>query len=177
MASADEIRSALLRRGFAPHIAEAFILNFQDESGLNPGINEVSPTVQGARGGYGLAQWTGPRRVAFEDYAASRGMPLDSVDAQIDFLVEELRGPEARAGKQIFSAQDTPTAANAILTQFLRPAKEHQDRRSARYSGVNHLAQPSATQPEPQNLLRQFYAAKALLPKYDMQQDVRNFLT
>jgi len=31
--------------------------------------------------------------------------------------------------------------------------------------------------PEPQNRLAQFYAAKALLPKYDMQQDVRNFLT
>jgi len=46
-------------------------------------------------------------------------------------------------------------------------------------TGRGGTGAPQAPQPsqEPRNLLAQFYAAKALLPKYDMQQDVRNFLT
>lgn len=133
---APEIRQGLIDRGLQPHIADAFILNFQDESGLNPGINEAKPLVPGSRGGYGLYQLTGPRRREYEAFAAQRGVPLDSVDAQLDFLMNELQGSEAEAAKSILSAPDTATAAQAIVNNFLRPAPEHRQARAAKYGRV-----------------------------------------
>lgn len=132
---ADYIRSGLINRGLPEHVADAFLLNMQDESGLNPGINEAAPLVPGSRGGYGLYQLTGPRRRAYEAYASQQGIPLDSVDGQLDFLMSELQGPEAAAAKSILSAPDTGSAAAAIVNQFLRPSEQHRARREAAYLG------------------------------------------
>ena len=63
------VKQGLVARGMPEHIADGFVMNFKDESGLNPGINEQAPIVPGSRGGFGLAQWTGPRRKALEAYA------------------------------------------------------------------------------------------------------------
>lgn len=140
--SADYIRSGLQQRGLPPHVADAFVLNMQDESGLNPGINERNPIVPGSRGGFGLYQLTGPRRRAYEAFAAQRGVDPSDVDAQLDFLVTELQGPEARAAQSILSAPDTGTAAQAIVNDFLRPAPEHRQRRAARYAA--YQGQPAS---------------------------------
>jgi hypothetical protein len=133
-----DIYSGLVSRGMAPHIAEAFVLNMRDESGLNPGINEIAPIVPGSRGGYGLYQLTGPRRRAYEAYASERGLPLDSVDAQLDFMMTELQGPEAAAWQKISAAPDTGQAAAAVVNYFLRPAEEHRARRVAKYTGGSY---------------------------------------
>lgn len=132
---ADTVRAGLVSRGLPEHVADAFILNFQDESGLNPGINEISPIVPGSRGGFGLAQWTGPRRKALESFAAQRGTSVADLDTQLDFLMSELQGPEARAFEAIMSSPDTGSAAAAIVNNFLRPAEEHRTRREASYLG------------------------------------------
>lgn len=133
-AEASAIRDGLVQRGLPSHVADAFVLNMQDESGLNPGINERNPIVPGSRGGFGLYQLTGPRRRAYEAFAAQRGTDPANVDAQLDFLVSELQGPEARAAQSILSAPDTGTAAQAIVNDFLRPAPEHRRRRTSRYA-------------------------------------------
>jgi hypothetical protein len=129
------IRQGLVGRGMPAHIADAFIMNFRDESGLRTDINEIAPIVPGSRGGFGLAQWTGPRRRELEAFAQSRGTSVSDLDTQLDFLMSELQGSESQAAQSIFAAQDTPTAADAILRQFLRPAPEHQTSRSAAYLG------------------------------------------
>lgn len=133
--NAQAIRQGLIDRGLPEHVADGFIMNFQDESGMNPGINEKNPIVPGSRGGFGLYQLTGPRRVAYEKFAASRGVDPSNVDAQLDFLMTELQGPESRAAKSIFSAKDAGSAAAAIVSDFLRPAEEHRARRVAEYTG------------------------------------------
>jgi len=62
---------------------------------------------------------------------------VDDVDAQLDFLMMELQGPEAAAASRIMAAPDAGSAAAAIVTDFLRPSPEHRDRRVAEYtSGV-----------------------------------------
>ncbi len=158
---AAEIKQGLEARGLPPHVADAFVMNFQDESGLNPGINEKNPIVPGSRGGYGLYQLTGPRRVAYEQFAQQRGVDPSNTDAQLDFLMTELQGPEARAAKSILSAPDTATAAQAIVNDFLRPAPEHRAARAAKYAkagGVQvasldpsiGMAQAYAAEPQPQ---------------------------
>lgn len=159
--SAPEIRKGLIDRGLQPHIADAFILNFQDESGLNPGINEQNPTVPGSRGGYGLYQLTGPRRREYEAFAAERGVNPADTNAQLDFLAGELGlpvqgvenlpffGSEAGAAKSILSAPDTATAAQAIVNNFLRPAPEHRQARAARYARVANTPQEAIEQVSP----------------------------
>lgn len=133
---AGTIRQGLISRGLAPHLADAAILNFQDESGLNPGINEQNPIVAGSRGGYGLYQLTGPRRREYEAFAAQRGVNPADVDAQLDFFMGELAGSEAAAGKKFLSSPDTASAAQVLVNDFLRPAAEHRQSRSAKYGRV-----------------------------------------
>ncbi len=134
-----QVYEGLIARGMPPHVASAFVLNFKDESGLNPGINEIAPIVPGSRGGYGLYQLTGPRRRAYEAYAADRGQPLDSVDAQLDFMMMELEGPESRAREKIFAAGNTGDAAAAVVNYFLRPSESHRAKREARYRGTEYV--------------------------------------
>lgn len=146
---AEMIRAGLIKRGMPDHIADAFILNFKDESGLDPGINELKPLVPGSRGGYGLYQLTGPRRRAYEAFAQSRGVDYSDVDAQLDFLMTELQGPEASAAKAIYAAPNTGQAAAAIVNKFLRPAEQHRASRVARYLGYSPT---EAQSPQPQVL-------------------------
>lgn len=124
----------LVERGLAPHVAEGFVMNFRDESGLNPGINEANPLVKGSRGGFGLYQLTGPRRKTYEAFAAARGVDPSDVDAQLDFLVMELDGAEKSAGAKIRNTSTAGEAGAAIVNHFLRPAKEHRTSRAAKYA-------------------------------------------
>lgn len=133
--TAGYIRQGLINRGLPDHVADAFLMNFQDESGLNPGVNEAEPLVPGSRGGYGLYQLTGPRRTAYEAYAAQQGVDPSNIDAQLDFMMSELAGPEANAYQAIMAAPDAGSAAAAIVNDFLRPAEEHRARRAAAYAG------------------------------------------
>ena len=134
-ADPNYLRSLMLERGMPEHVADAFLMNFKDESGFDPGINEIDPIVEGSRGGYGLYQTTGPRRRAYEEFAKMRGAALDDPEAQIDFMMLELEGPERAAAESIFAAPDTRSAAIAIARDFLRPSEENLSKRVAKYSG------------------------------------------
>ena len=141
---ASMISEGLVKRGMPKHVADAFVMNFKDESNLNPGINEANPIVPGSRGGFGLSQWTGPRRKALEAFAAQKGVAPSDAEMQLDFLMSELKGPEKAAAQAIMSAPDTGSAAAAIVNKFLRPAEEHRASREARYlrSGGGASMQP-----------------------------------
>lgn len=137
--AAERIESKLIEKGVPENLAKGFVMTFVDESGLNPVINEANPIVPGSRGGFGLYQLTGPRRVAFENYTAERGIdisdPAQQEDAQLDFMLMELEGPESKAWEVIQTA-DSPGMAAALITKhFLRPAKQHQDARISKYLG------------------------------------------
>jgi hypothetical protein len=135
MMNALTLRDELIQRGLPPHVADGFVMNFEDESGLNPGINEIAPTVPGSRGGYGLAQWTGPRRTALEQFAAATGRDVSDPEAQLDFLMTELQGPESAAMQHILATGDAGDAGAAVAQYFLRPAQQNLDRRVAEYQG------------------------------------------
>lgn len=181
MAGQDWFIDGLVQRGMPRHVAEAFAWNAADESRMDPGINEIAPMVPGSRGGFGLMQWTGPRRKALEAFAAERGAAVADPNVQMDFLMTELQGPEAGAASAIYAAPDTKTAAAAIVNKFLRPAEVNRAKREAAYLGGdtgyagagempgNALAGYGA--PPGQNSLAQ--------PQFqwtDMRQDVTPFL-
>lgn len=126
-ATASQIREGLIKRGMAPHIADGFVMNFQDESGLNPGA------VGDNGNAFGLAQLNGPRRIAYLEMAKSKGIDPMNVDLQLDHLMYELNGPEAAAWRKIQAAQSAGAAGAAIVKYFERPAEAHRTRRAASY--------------------------------------------
>ena len=134
-----DVLQGLLSRGFPRHIAQGILGNFEVESGFNPGINEISPTVPGSRGGFGLAQWTGPRRRELEAFAQSSGGPVGSVDTQLDFLLQELGTTERRAGEALRGTKTAEEAARVFSEQFLRPGTPNIDRRIAASIGEDTM--------------------------------------
>lgn len=133
--SEQYVVDGLVARGLPEHVARGFAMNFNDESGFDPGINEIEPTVEGSRGGYGLYQLTGPRRRQYEAMADRAGRDYSDPDLQLDFLMQELQTTEKRAGERIMQAGSAGEAGAAIVNHFLRPAAEHRQSRTNRYLG------------------------------------------
>lgn len=151
-AMATLVRMGLVERGLPEHVADGFVMNAKDESGLRTDINEIAPLVPGSRGGFGLMQWTGPRRVALEQEAARRGVDPSDLQLQLDTIVSEMQGPEARAGQSILSTKDAPSAATAIVNDYLRPAPQHRASRAAAYSGGGSVGGSAGGSPSVQQI-------------------------
>ena len=134
----NRIKGKLIDRGMPDHIAEAFAFNLKDESGFDSGINEKKPLVPGSRGGFGIYQATGPRRVDLENFTDSLGVSRDDEDAQLDFLVWETQNTERAAYNKIKKNNTVSGAAVSIVRDFLRPAKKHVKTRTKRYSAIGY---------------------------------------
>lgn len=130
-ATEKQIYDGLIARGLNDAQAKGIIANMIKESGLNPGINEIAPLVKGSRGGFGLIQWTGPRRRALEAAASARGVSVSDIDFQLDYLMEELRGPERRSYNNLLRTNDPVEAARIFSEQNLRPGIPRLDLRLA----------------------------------------------
>lgn len=81
------IYDALRARDVPHNHAMGILANMRAESGFDAGIQERHPIA--GRGGYGLCQWTGPRRRALERFAAGAGKELWDWEMQLDFLLAE----------------------------------------------------------------------------------------
>lgn len=77
--------------------AAAIFGNLGHETGGFKYFQEISPVVQGSRGGFGWAQWTGPRRRDFEAYCKRNNLDPLSDKANYGFLFVELKTTEKRA--------------------------------------------------------------------------------
>lgn len=149
METEQRIILGLMQRGLPQHVAVGIAGNMAVESRFDPGINEISPLVAGSRGGFGLNQWTGPRRRAFEAYAQERGMPLDDIDLQLDYTLQELQTTERGAFERLMQTGNAAEAARVYSDKFLRPGIPHLDRRIAeanRLAGLPVSADPRAPQ-------------------------------
>ena len=164
------IISGLVARGIPLHIAQGMAANMMAESRLDPGINEIAPLVPGSRGGWGLNQWTGPRRRQFEAFAQERGVGFDDLDTQLDFTLWELQNTERGAWNALQGAQDPREAARIYSEQFLRPGIPHLDRRLAyadQFSGIAPQQNALAQMPDRRE---QFNALAAMMPRYETPQ-------
>jgi hypothetical protein len=127
--NADYVISGLVQRGVPMHVAQGIAMNVADESGFNP-------TAVGDNGNaYGLAQWNGPRMRSLYDFAARSGMDPSDPNLQLDFLMYELQGPEAKAWARLQGTSSPGEAAAIFLNDFERPAESHRARREAAYLG------------------------------------------
>ena len=107
--------------------AAAVFGNLGHESNGFEDMQEISPRA--GRGGYGWAQWTGPRRVAFEQYAKRNGLKLSDPGTNYSWLFVELRGPEKNAVKKVKAARSLDTKVVAFEKAFERAGVKHYESR------------------------------------------------
>jgi len=129
------IAKRLQAQGYTRGQIAGILGNFQLESGFNPRINEGGK-VGGPLGvgGFGLAQWTGGRQKNLVNFAKQKGLDPGSIEAQADFLIHELQGPEKRADQSLRGAVSPEESARRFLTDFERAGvpKTEQRQQAAR---------------------------------------------
>ncbi|WP_038367838.1 phage tail tip lysozyme [Bosea sp. UNC402CLCol] len=102
--------------GFTREQAAGIVGNLGHESGGLNELQERNPTS--GRGGYGWAQWTGPRRRAFEAWAAEKGLDPASDEANYGFLRHELRTSHKGAVSAVKRAGSVEDATVAFENTF-----------------------------------------------------------
>ena len=107
----------------SPDAAAGIVGNFQAESGIK-GVDEKNPTVPGSRGGTGWAQWTGPRRVEFENWAKANNLDPKSDAANLGFAEQDFRNrPELLAKLRGLKGADVAGQSGTIVEKdFEGPA-------------------------------------------------------
>jgi len=116
--------------GISKAQAAGVVGNLAHESAGFNTLQEIDPLIEGSRGGFGYAQWTGPRRKQFEDWTASQGLDPNSYEANKGFLFHELKEtPEGRVLDSLKQTSTAEEAAQVFSDDFLRPGIPHIDSR------------------------------------------------
>lgn len=105
--------------------AAAIVGNAGHESGGFKSLQEKKPVVPGSRGGYGIMQWTGPRRRAYEAYCSRNKLDPADMETNYKFLFVELSGEEGRVLPKLKAAKDLNAKTEVFMTGFLRPGIPH----------------------------------------------------
>jgi len=106
--------SYFVSQGFTPAQAAGIMGNYKYESaGLNPAINEF-----GGGGGFGLAQWTGPRKIDLQNFA---GPNFSDYQAQLEFTMFELQNKEKLAMSKLLETNTPSEGALSFSKYFERP--------------------------------------------------------
>ncbi|GJD33447.1 phage tail tip lysozyme [Methylobacterium aerolatum] len=103
--------------------AAGLLGNLGHETGGFRFLQEITPVVPGSRGGWGIAQWTGPRRIAMERWCRERGLDPASDAANEGFLRVELTTTEAPALEALRRAATLEEATEAVCRRFERPGR------------------------------------------------------
>lgn len=109
--SAGQMVVWLEGQGISPNGAAGIVGNAQQENGLSPALNS---------GGLGLFQWTGARAAAVGAYAAAHGVPAQSVEAQLGFLIQDLQGPYVSLLARLQAAPSPQQAADDFEAAYER---------------------------------------------------------
>lgn len=108
------IVQGLIARGYSPVQAAAIGGHALQESGGNPA------SVNSDEDAHGLLQWRKDRWENLQALAKARGTSPNDPDVQLDFIRQEMAGPEAKAGAAFAAAGDDLPAASAALKQYIR---------------------------------------------------------
>ena len=146
MDNAQKIWGRLISAGLTPAGAAGLMGNLYAESGLRPdnlqnscekklGYSDADYTAAVDCGaytgfvtdgaGYGLAQWTYPsRKAALLAYVKARGRSVGDLDAQVDYLLQELGSIFPAVLGKLRTTGDVREASDCVLLQFERPADQ-----------------------------------------------------
>jgi hypothetical protein len=102
--------------------AAAILGNIARETGAFRLMQEVRP--KRGRGGLGWLQWTGPRRVDFEQFCQPPNPSTATDEGNYTFMVHEMRGKE-HAARQLFEVtQNLDDATTVFMSKYERPGVE-----------------------------------------------------
>jgi peptidoglycan hydrolase-like protein with peptidoglycan-binding domain len=135
--------------------------NLGHESGGLENLQEDRPTVKGSKGGYGWAQWTGPRRRAFEAWCRTKKLNPASDDANYGFLVHELLTTHASSITALLRARTLESKTVAFEKSFEGAGIKHYPERKKwalralhAYEAVyGPIATPLTPPPRPANIV------------------------
>lgn len=118
---------ALLMRDFkiAVDDAAAIVGNLGHESGGFASLQEVKPTVPSSRGGFGWAQWTGPRRRSYEAYCKRNTLNPAGDQANYGFLFSELKGAYRGAIAKLQAAKGLAGKVKAFELAYEQAGTKH----------------------------------------------------
>jgi len=131
--------------------AAAVMGNLGHESGGLTKLQEQNPTVPGSRGGYGWAQWTGPRRRAFEAWAAEKGLDPSSDEANYGFMKHELRTTHKSSLKALKAEGSLEDKTRAFERSYEGAGIKHyasRDRYANRALNAYEKSEATAANPE-----------------------------
>lgn len=112
-------------------LAERFALTLTQAAGIvgNLGyesvglaiLQEIKPAKPGSKGGYGWAQWTGPRRDAFMEWCVANRLGASSDQANYGYLCQEFQTTQSHSIKQLKLTTDLTAAIFTFGYFFERP--------------------------------------------------------
>ena len=109
--------------------AAAIVGNAGHESGGFKQLQELKPLVPGSKGGYGIMQWTGPRRREYESYCKRNRFDPSDMMTNYKFLFVELNGPEGKVIPRLKAGKTLDEKVEIFMKVFLRPGIPHLDQR------------------------------------------------
>lgn len=171
MTNAQEIYSFLRGKGLTEAGALGLMGNLQAESGLFPcrlqgdyqdgfpmskayadRVDNGLLTVDRAAAdglGWGLAQWTyQPRKKALLLYCLGRSVSIGNLQAQLDFLVTELRKDYVGLNQYLCSTGDLYEATARVCKEYERPAVNNIQARYEFALGLKKVVADPAEPPE-----------------------------
>lgn len=105
--------------------AAAIIGNAGHESAGFKSLQEIKPLVPGSKGGYGIMQWTGPRRREYEAYCSRNKLNPADMETNYKFLFVELKGPEGKVLAAMAKVKTLNEKTKVFSDVFLRPGIKH----------------------------------------------------
>jgi len=111
--------------------AAAIVGNLDQETGGFKFMQELDPTIEGSKGGYGFAQWTGSRRKAFETWASQNNLDVSSYDANFGFLVHEIQNNDyfIKVMGKLSKTKNIDEATEVFSKGYLKPGIPKMDLR------------------------------------------------
>ena len=103
--------------------AAAIVGNLDQETGGFKFMQELDPAVKGSKGGYGFAQWTGPRRKAFEAWSSQNNLDVNSYDANFGFMVHEIQNNDyfIKVMEKLSKTKNIDEATEVFSDGYLKP--------------------------------------------------------
>ena len=125
----QDVVSFFTGKGYEPHQAAGIAGNLVQESSLNP--TAKNPTS----GAFGFAQWLGPRKKAFMDFAMKAKRDIKDPLAQLEFIDLELNTTERKAKDRLLASRDATEAAVNFSDHYERAgANEKKNATRANYA-------------------------------------------
>jgi hypothetical protein len=118
----------LMSKGLSRDAAIAVCAVLWFESKLNPGPQGVqsteTPGALNPSGAYGIASWNGPRQQALADFAKTKNLPVDQLETQLWFVLNEAANKYPRTWEAITGAGTFEQIIPVFVADYENP-KDH----------------------------------------------------